>query len=165
MHVLKAVGFLFLICLTSRTCDLVYARAGGTTMAAQPQLQFSLTLDRSVYTANLAPPIDPPQMTARLTLRNNTSQPVVLTFGSGQRYDLELKNERGEVVYRWSDGMMFTMLFGQERFGPGETNYTIVHKLAGQDGKPLPTGKYVAEGWITCTEEGPYRATAGFEIR
>lgn len=152
-----------------RTYDLIYARTGGTTMVAQPELQFSLTLDRSVYTANLMPPIDPqtsiPQMTARLTLRNTTSQPLVLTFGSGQRYDLQLKNEGGEVVYRWSDGKMFTMAFGQERYGPGETNYTIVNKLSGKDGKPLPAGTYVAEGWITCSEPGPYRATVGFEVR
>ena len=152
-----------------RTYDLVQARIGGTTVVSQPELSFSLTLDRKVYYINLMPPIDPqtsiPRMTARLTLRNTTGQPVPLTFASGQRYDLELRNERGEAVYRWSDGQAFTMIFGEQSFGPGETNYTIVVRLADKEGKALPPGRYVAEGWLTSTEPRAFRASVGFEIQ
>jgi hypothetical protein len=152
-----------------RTYDLIYARTGGVTVISQPELQFALSLDMSVYTANLMPPVDQnlsiPRMTARLSLRNTTDQPVTLSFSSGQRYDLELRDERGNVVYRWSDGRAFTMVMGEENFGPGEKNYVVVVRLADKQGQPLAPGKYTAVGWITTSGQQPYKASAGFEIR
>jgi hypothetical protein len=152
-----------------RTYDLIYARTGGVAVISQSELHFSLTLDKSIYTANLMPPIDPnfsvPQMTAKLTLRNTTDRPVTLTFASGQRYDLELRDERGAVVYRWSDGKAFTQMFGQEDFGPGERDYVVVLRLADKQGKPLAAGKYSAVGWLTTSGQQPYKASVGFEIR
>jgi hypothetical protein len=152
-----------------RTWELIYARTGGVTVVAQPELHFSLALDKSVYTANLMPPIDPnfsvPRMTARLTLRNTTSKPVTLTFASGQRYDLELRDERDRVVYRWSEGRAFIQMLGQEEFGPGEKDYVIVLRLADKQGQPLAAGKYTAVGWLTTSGQQPYKASAGFEIR
>ncbi|HSW50391.1 MAG TPA: BsuPI-related putative proteinase inhibitor [Bryobacteraceae bacterium] len=152
-----------------RTWDLIYARTGGVTVISQPELQFSIVLDRSVYTANLMPPIDPntsiPRMTVRLSLRNTTNEPVTLSFGSGQRYDLELRDERGNVVYRWSDGRAFPMAMGEEKVGYGEKNYVVVARLTDKQGQLLPQGKYTAVGWITTSGQQPYKASAGFEIR
>jgi hypothetical protein len=152
-----------------RTYDLTYARIGGVMVTSQPELQFSIALDRGVYTANLMPPIDPsvsvPVMTARLSLRNTTDKPVRLAFSSGQRYDLELKNARGDVVYRWSDERAFTMALGEEMIGPGERNYVVTVRLADKEGKPLAQGKYTAVGWITSTGPRVYSASVGFEIR
>ena len=152
-----------------RTYDLIYARTAGATVISQPELHFSLTLDKAVYTANLMPPIDPnlsvPRLTARLTLRNTTDKPVTLDFGSGQRYDLEIKDEKGAVVHRWSDGMAFTMALGREDFGPGEKDYVIVARLAGKDGRPLAQGRYTAEAWITNSGPRSFRASVGFEVR
>ena len=152
-----------------RTYDLVYARTGGVTVISQPELQFSLSLDRTIYTANLMPPVDPdlsiPKMTARLTLRNTTDKPITLQFASGQRYDLELRNEKGEVVYRWSDDKAFTMSLGQEVIGPGERDYVIIVPLRDKQAKPLAPGKYTATGWITTSGQQPYKASVGFEIR
>jgi hypothetical protein len=152
-----------------RTYDLVYARTGGVTVISQPELHFSLSLDRSVYTVNLMPPVDPnlsiPRMTARLTLRNTTDKPITLQFSSGQRYDLELKNENGDVMYRWSDDKVFTMALGEEAIGPGERSYAIIVPLQDKRSKPLDPGKYTASGWITTSGQQPYKASVGFEIR
>ena len=152
-----------------RTYDLIYARTSGVTVISQPELHFSLTLDKPVYTVNLMPPVDPvasiPRFTARLTLRNTTDKPVILDFASGQRYDLEIKDEKGAVVYRWSDGRAFTMVLGRETFGPGEKNFVIVERLAGKDGRPLAQGKYTAEAWITNSGSQSFRASVGLEVR
>jgi hypothetical protein len=152
-----------------RTYNLVYVRTAGVTVVSQPELHFSLTLDEAVYIANLMPPIDPlssvPRLTARLTLRNTTDKPLTLDFASGQRYDMEIKDEKGAVVYRWSDGMAFTMALGQETIGPGEKNYVIVVRLAGKDGRPLAEGRYTAEAWITTSGPRSFRASMGFEVR
>lgn len=131
----------------------------GAVAVSPPELQFSITLDRATYTANMTA-----LMTARLTLRNTTDKPVRLAFPSGQRYDLELKNERGDVVCRWSDGKAFPMMVSAETIEPGERHYVITVRLADKAGKPLPPGSYVAEAWLTTMEPRTYVTTAGFRI-
>lgn len=147
--------------------DLVYSRTGGVTVIAAQEFGFGLTLDHSVYTADLMPPIDPsravPLLTARLTLRN-TSVPISLTFPSGQTYDLVIRNEQGEVVYRWSEGKFFILAIRTETIGPGEKNWVILVRL-GDDGKPWPQGKYTAEAWLTTAGPKTFAASVGFEIR
>ncbi len=149
------------------TYDLVYARMGVTVITG-PELMFSLALDHSIYTANLMPPLDPqtsvPLMTARLTLRN-TAEPIQLTFPSGQSYDFVIKNEKGDILYRWSDGKAFTMAIREETFGPGEKDFVIQVRLGGKDGKPFPQGKYIAEGWLTTMGAKAHAASVGFEMR
>lgn len=149
------------------TYDLIYSRTGGVTVLSAPELSFSLTLDRLVYYANLMPPVDParvvPEMTARLTLRNTTGVPLELVWPSGQRYDFQIRNEKGEVVWRWSDGRAFILLYGKEWF-TGERNYTELIRLGEASTKPWPQGRYVLEGWL-ATEARAFTASAPFEIR
>ncbi len=143
----------------------ITACAVGAVLCAGAELQFSITLDRDTYTAPVDPGPSVPVMTARLSLRNTSDKPVRLAFSSGQRYDLELKNERGEVVYRWSEGRAFTMELGEEIIEPGERNYVVTVRLADKEGKPLAQGKYTAVGWITTMGPRTYMATAGFQMR
>lgn len=149
------------------TYDLIYSRTGGVTVLSEPELSVALTLDRAVYYANLMPPVDPeravPVMTARLTLRNTTPAPVELVWPSGQRYDFLIRNEKGEIVWRWSDGKAFILLFGTESFA-GERNYTELIRLGGADGKPFPPGRYTLEAWL-ATQPRAYAATVAFEMR
>lgn len=149
------------------TYDLIYSRTGGVTVISAPELSFGLTLDRAVYYVNLMPPVDParvvPVMTARLTLRNTTGIPVELVWPSGQRYDFQVRNEKGEIVWRWSDGKAFILVYGRESF-TGERNYAERIRLGDASGKPWPAGRYVLEGWL-ATEPRMYSASVPFEIR
>jgi hypothetical protein len=149
--------------------DLIYARMGGVTVISEREVAFQLALDRPVYYADFMPPVDPrrsvPQMTARLTLRSTHEPPIPLQFASGQSYDLVLQTEDGRVVYRWSEGKAFIQVIRLESFGPGERNYVVVVALGDQDGKPLPQGRYMAEGWLTTMGPRLYSATVGFEIQ
>jgi hypothetical protein len=148
--------------------DLIYSRTGGVTFVSEPGLTFGLTLDRAVYHVDRMPGPDPPSvpvMTARLTLRSTRRDPVLLVFPSGQNFDLVLRNESGDIVFRWSDGRFFTEIFRREKFGPGERNFALLVPLADREGNPLPPGKYVAEAWLATEPPGVYAASAGFEIQ
>ena len=140
--------------------ELIYANLGGVTFVSAPELSFALTIDRFTYSANL----ETPTMTARLTLRNVRLEPFTLTFPSSQRFDLAIKDADGNVVYRWSDGKIFALTFGEMEVGSGELNYAINVPLAGGSGKALPAGKYTAEGWLTNTPPARFASTVGFEI-
>lgn len=149
--------------------DLVYARVGGVTVLAEKKVSFRLSLDRSVYVANLQPPVDPrravPRMTARLTLRNTQSEPLTLDFPSSQIYDLAIRNEKGEGVYQWSSNLGFVQVLQTTEIGPGEKNWVITVPLAREAGRPLPPGKYTAEAWLTTVGERQYSAKTAFQIQ
>ncbi|MBA3975992.1 MAG: hypothetical protein C0504_17435 [Candidatus Solibacter sp.] len=150
-----------------RRYDLVYARLGVTVISA-PELSFSLSLDRSVYTANLMPPVTPdnaiPRIHARITLRNTTPDPVKLEFPSGQLYELVLWNGQGKVVWRYSDGRAFTQAFHSLAVSKGERTWNESIRLAATNSAggmvPLPAGRYVLECWLTTTEGRTFTASA-----
>ena len=147
--------------------ELGYARIGGVTVVSQPELSFGLSLDRTVFVANLMPPVDPrraaPEMIARITLRN-TARPVQLAYPSGQDYDLIIRDEKGQAVYQWSQGKTFAVVFRNETFGPGQKDFLLIVRLADAAGQPLPQGQYVAEAWL-ATQPRQFAASVGFEIR
>jgi len=148
--------------------ELIYAFVAGVTAAAAPELGYGLALNNSIYTVDMMPPVEPhsaaPVMTARISVRN-TAQPITLTFPTSQMFDFTIRNERGSVVYRWSDGKIFLPFVRTEVFGPGERNFVIQLRLAGPDKNPLPPGKYFARGWLTTTEARAFDSSVAFEIR
>lgn len=150
-----------------RTYDLIFSRTGGVTEVTERHISFTLALDRSYYIANLMPPFDPergiPRMTARLTLRSTTGGPIELTFPTSQRFDLEIRNERGEAVRRWSDGRMFLTVLAEETVDI-ERNYVFEVPLADREGNPLPAGRYVAEGWLATEGPKAFSASVAFEL-
>lgn len=132
--------------------DLVYARSGATNVDVS-QLGFTMALDSTTYKAGRTA-----QANVRLTLRSTLSEPVPLTFRSGQSYDIKIYNDRGEIVYVWSADKVFTQIIRMEKFGPGERNYAVPVPLSN-----LSAGRYLAEGYLK-TEPRQFSATIGFEI-
>jgi len=150
-----------------RSYDLIYSRTNGVTNVTEPHLTFGLAIDQSAYVANLMPPVPPdpaPTMLARITLRNTTADPIRLIFPSSQRFDLEIRNENGDVVYRWSEGKPFLMVYGEEEFS-GERNYAVIVRLTDKEGKPLAPGKYVAAAWVATAGKPALTASVAFEMR
>lgn len=143
-----------------RAMELVYARVGGVTVLSAPEVAFSMSLDRAVYDINGIP-----LMNVRLTLRNTHPQPLELTFTSGQRFDIQVRNEAGVNVATWSANKLFPAVIGMEKIGPGEMNWTAQLPLQDGQNKRLPAGKYIAEGFLTTGGEAkPYMAHVAFEI-
>ena len=148
--------------------ELIHAHVGRSSWGSARELSFGLALDNSVYYVDMMPPVEPqtsaPLMTARMTLRD-TAEPIVLTFPTGQTFDFVIRNEHGDIVYRWSDGMAFTQVIRTEVLGPGEKDFVIQVRLVGPDKNPLPQGRYFAEGWLTTMGPRAFAASAAFEVR
>lgn len=126
--------------------ELIYSRA-----AESPQTSFAVALNAPTYKAAESITLE-----ARVTLR--TMEPVTLTFPSGQRYDLRVWNDRGEIVYAWSADKLFAQVFSREPVGPGERTFVFEANVPN-----LAVGRYVAEMWL-ATQSREYVGTVGFEV-
>jgi len=150
-----------------RSIELLTASVGGRQVNAKG-LAISLMIDQPVYFANLQPPVDPvlsvPVLHAQFRVENTGEQPLTITVPSGQEFDLVIRNEAGEEVFRWSDGKFFTQALQTIPLSPGERVYTVDVPL-GKGGQPLPPGRYTVEAWITTVPPKLYQATLAFEIR
>ncbi|MGB4372945.1 MAG: BsuPI-related putative proteinase inhibitor [Halanaerobiales bacterium] len=79
-------------------------------------------------------------------LVNNFPVAKELQFGSGQQFEVVITDERGEEVYRFSDGKFFTMALIYKTIQPGETlKWQDSWDLTNKEGKKLTTGEYQAE--------------------
>lgn len=104
-------------------------------------LRLIVTTDREVYA-----PEDP--IAAVLTLRNDAAVAVQLTFATAQRYDLEVRDPRDSVVRRWSDGMMFGQMLGEEWIAGGD-RLVLAERLPA----PSRSGWYDVVGRISAMEQ------------
>lgn len=80
-------------------------------------------------------------------LTNNTDDDVALTFTSGQRMELTLSDDTGEV-YRWSGDMFFTQVIEEVHLPAGGT-FPYVLTAEPTD---IPPGVYAATAWVTALE-------------
>jgi hypothetical protein len=73
----------------------------------------SLSADKQTYA---------PGDTIKLTLglRNDSDDPLVLDFVTGQRYDFAILRTREDTVWSWSRGKAFTQVLGQETVQPDQ---------------------------------------------
>jgi hypothetical protein len=129
--------------------ELVYSLTGATNVVGRTNA-FTLSTDAPVYKAGQTT-----ELLARVTLR--VSEPIQLTFPSGQNTDLRITNERGDSVYVWSADKLFTQIFRELQI-EGERNWVMSVPIT-----DLPPGRYTAEGWLT-TQPKLYSAVVRFEI-
>ncbi|MDA8219688.1 MAG: BsuPI-related putative proteinase inhibitor [Dehalococcoidales bacterium] len=86
-----------------------------------------------------------------VTVRNDGSAPAALQFNSGQRFDIVVLDTRGNEVWKWSDGMFFTMALGTLELQPGESkSFDATWDQKDGKGNQVSAGHYVAQGWITA---------------
>lgn len=135
------------------TFDLIYSRT-GLTEVADSQISFGLALDATSYTAGAK------QAIARMTLRNGTAQTLKLVFPSGQDFDVVIRDDKGNVVYRWSDGRAFTMIVRTVELAPGEAKTFVVALPI----EKLAAGRYTAEANLATTNPREYVANVSFDV-
>ncbi|HMC71616.1 MAG TPA: BsuPI-related putative proteinase inhibitor [Mycobacteriales bacterium] len=74
-------------------------------------------------------PLRPGPVTWTVTVTNDTSSILHLTFPTGQHADVTL-SQNGNVVYQWSRGIAFTQIVSDEDVKPGgSAAYTLEGRL------------------------------------
>ena len=140
----------------------------GSTIHPDRRFSVALSLDRPRYVANLMPPVDPeravPVLRADLIIRNTTIEPLQITTPSGQQFDFEIRNEQGDIVYRWSDGRAFTQAVTTIDLSLGVRVFSVEVPLSSGDATPLPVGRYTIHGWVATANPNLYRAQSAFDI-
>jgi hypothetical protein len=133
-----------------QTWNLIYTRLGGFSVFTEREVSFQAALDASQYKPGDG-------LTVRMSLRSTLAPPLQLTFPTGQDYDLILRNEKGEEVYRWALGKLFTNIFRQFPL-TGEKNWALTVRVP-----EVPPGNYTAAANLAVL--GPrYEATIPFVI-
>lgn len=146
----------------SRAYELTYARIADSNVVPKSQIAFGLALDRAVYSIGQLG--ISPEITARITLKNTTPDPLHLTFPMNP-YDLEIRNEQGETVYLWSQGRVFPTVVTELDLSPGEQTWVMVIPLETDFSRAWPPGLYTAEARVNTERPGMYVARVGFNIR
>ncbi|HEY3375552.1 MAG TPA: BsuPI-related putative proteinase inhibitor [Candidatus Aquicultor sp.] len=88
-----------------------------------------------------------------LNVLNTASQVRELTFNTGQKYDLLIKEKEGRNVWRWSAGKMFSQMIETVRLGPGKSvSYEAEWPGTGSLERPLKPGTYTVTANITAND-------------
>ena len=88
-----------------------------------------------------------------LTVRNSAGRDLALTFPTAQRYDFIVRKGK-QVVWRWSEGMMFAQVIGRATLGAGESiSYEVTWEQAGLEGIKPVLGAYSVQGVLKTSQE------------
>lgn len=82
-----------------------------------------------------------------LQVTNAASEPIDLTFPTGQTFDIVVEEGEREI-WRWSADRMFTQAIRHERIEPGETHIYEGEWIP----SPEVTGEFLARGFLTAQE-------------
>lgn len=94
-----------------------------------------------------------------LVVRYVGQDPLTLNFSTSQRYDFQIENEAGEVLWRWSDGRMFAQVVGQFDLSPELPGVRYRALFQGR----LPPGRYTVRGFL-MTRPKPLSALTDITI-
>ena len=104
-------------------------------------------------------PLRSGSVTWTITVTNDTSSALDLTFPSGQRADVTL-SQSGNVRYQWSRGMAFTQLVGTEQVkAGGNTAYTLQGELN------VAPGTYQLHAVVTASNHTDLGVTRDVTVR
>ena len=82
----------------------------------------------------------------RIALRNISGHELNVRYGSGQRYDIWVYNEKNEEVYQWSYNKAFTMALIETAIKKdGQFTFSEEWLLDDAEGNRVPPGQYTVK--------------------
>jgi hypothetical protein len=138
-----------------REFNLTSANVGPLALNEMPGVQFRVSMPSS--TISRERPGEAATTDVTLDLVVDRMDPVRLRYTTSQRYDIAIKNERGEVVLLWSSTALFAQVTSEEL---AATKQYVVPMALG-----LPDGHYQLEAWLTTdSRERQFSATTSLTI-
>jgi hypothetical protein len=130
------------------------AQAQTTTVPRVAGFGALVSINQPEYWTDFMPPgVRIPEITATLTVFNQSKLPVTFSFPSSQRYDFAIANSDGVEVWRWSNGRFFLQVLGSLTLNPGQSvTFTEKIRFADRSGHPFPQGLYTLTGGLTSRE-------------
>ncbi len=81
-------------------------------------------------------------MKFEILLTNESGETVQLQFPSGQQFEIIVRDQKGNIVYQYSEGKVFTLAIVTKEIKPRETiTWTDVWDMK-VNGKRVEPGKY-----------------------
>lgn len=118
--------------------ELEYAKLAGMNYPAYEGIEVSASFPAETVMLNETDSVE-----AYITLTNSSSEPVELTFNSGQLFDIYLYDSNDELVNQWSNGRMFTQAFQTITLEPGQKKrFGDNLELKDMSGNKLDIGTY-----------------------
>ncbi|WP_299746691.1 BsuPI-related putative proteinase inhibitor [uncultured Rossellomorea sp.] len=92
------------------------------------------------------------------SIKNQTEQEKTFVFSSGQTIDFELRNDKGEVVYKDSKNKMYTQAIQEITVKQGEefSQKVVLPKVEG--------GTYTLTVWLTAKGDQNYKAKTKVQV-
>jgi len=118
--------------------ELEYAKLAGMNYPAYEGIEVSANFPAEPIMLNETDSVE-----AYITLSNQTSEPIELTFNSGQLFDIYLYDSNDKLVNQWSSGRMFTQAFQTIILESGQNKrFGDSLELKDLDGNQLDIGSY-----------------------
>lgn len=138
-----------------REFRLTSAKVGPLTFAAEPGVEFRVSMPSSVVSRVYPTEAAVTELTLELVV--DRLDAVRLKHSTSQRYDIAVRDERGEIVYLWSSTALFAQVISEETVG--YKRYDVPLSL------PLPDGQYQLEAWLTTdSPDRKFAATATLTV-
>ncbi|WP_321473626.1 BsuPI-related putative proteinase inhibitor [uncultured Paludibaculum sp.] len=141
--------------------DLVAARVGQFTFHAGPSIVTTVSVPENVLQRKTA--AEAFHLEAILHIETISAMGVDVTFPTSQRCDMVLRNSTGEIVYRWSDGKVFTEVVAKESVG-GRRSFAMDGVIDAATSAGLQDGIYTLEAWLTTGDGPKFASSAAMEL-
>ncbi len=104
-----------------------------------------------------------------LTIQNNTTGDLTYSFRTGQQFEIEILDDAGRVVSKWSRDKAFTQAFNEVKIAPGSAQrFGSPVEFIYDDGRPLAQGNYTLRVYLTNENPPgltPPQASSPMEVR
>jgi hypothetical protein len=90
---------------------------------------------------------------ASFAIRNESEEPLAITFNSGQQYDFWLLDGAGTTLWQWSEDKMFTMAIVERTLDREPWVYEETIPLYTREGDPLSDGSYSVRARLTADRD------------
>lgn len=105
--------------LITRTLDVLRGSPDRIEKAGRPKMKrLEISISTSPETITLA---STRRLAVEIVMKNNSKEAVSLQFPTSQRIEIQILDESGRALTRWSDDRAFAQMLGHVSINPGES--------------------------------------------